>query len=214
MRKRKINLSDYSGHKRFQIAVFFVLFFLFIHLLAAQEITNMVYVFGQYNSIAAAERTYEQWAHDFSKMSAYKTSGLGIGYRYNSRLFCIGPEIIYNAGGKVVLTDPSDGDTVSVDGYPEFSGYLVGGINVGSKMFQFFAEAGAGVSMISGEEKVFVSSKGNTVTLKHASKTGIAYIAGAGIRAMFGQFGLFAGARYTASHFAAVNIRAGLCLGF
>jgi len=171
MRKRKNVLSNYSGHKRFQITVFFVLFFLFIHLLAAQEITNMVYVFGQYNSLAAAERTYEQWAYDFSKMNSYKTSGFGVGYRYNlSNLFCIGPEIIFNAGGKVVLTDPSDGDIVSVDGYPELCGYLVSGLNIGSKLLQFFAEAGGGVALISGEEKYYKSSLGNIVTLKAPSR--------------------------------------------
>ena len=107
-----------------------------------------LYLFGRGNFVRASgsESDYKEGVNDFPIASSHQNYGLGLGFALNYGAGFIGLEIHYNLSGKATLTDPSDDDTVEIETYNNYSGYLVFGLNLmRRKAVDLFINSGIGV---------------------------------------------------------------------
>lgn len=162
--------------------------------------TNL-YLFGAGSFTQAVEGTYEAGVTDFSNTDAHTVLGFGLGITSSSeKLFFTGLEVHYNMQGKVIMTDPSDSDTVEIDTYKNVMGFLTVGFNiVRSESLNFFVNGGGGVNYLLGTETAtYTSTLGyETIIEPPERKYNFMAFGGAGVSFMFsGGAGVFASGRY------------------
>lgn len=107
-----------------------------------------LYLFGRCNFVrtTGSASDYQEGVNDFPIASSHQNYGLGLGLVLDYGGGFIGLEAHYNLSSKTTLTDPSDDDTVEIDTYKNYSGYLVFGLNlVRSRSADFFLNSGIGV---------------------------------------------------------------------
>jgi len=113
-----------------------------------------------YNS-AGNESDYGE-GNDFPIVSSHQNFGFGVGFTYRIAKAFIGFEGHYNSSGKCRLEDPSDGDSVEINSFQNFSGFLtIGYTIIRSQSVRLFITGGGGVGYTLGaENRTYVSQFG------------------------------------------------------
>jgi hypothetical protein len=127
----------------------FILIFLFIISANFGFSHTDLYLFGKENFIGktGSEKDYKEGENDFPVASSFNTLGLGLGLTTRIDPVFLGIEAHFNLGGKTILTDTSDNDTVKINTYEYASGFLLFGVNLlQSHKLCLFINTGAGIS--------------------------------------------------------------------
>jgi hypothetical protein len=160
------------------------------------------YLFGQglFFYASGSESDYIPGKNDFPLTSQHQAYGPGFRITAGSRLFYLGLEGQYNFRGTADLTDPSDGDRVTIETYPSVSGFVLAGINViQASSVRIFINGGAGIyHALNTETRKYMSAFGyETLIEPPGSRTPFAGFGGLGMDFRLNrQLGFFFEGRY------------------
>jgi outer membrane protein W len=171
-----------------KILAFSVLFTMALAAGLAQEKKTAFSLFGGIHSVLkyGSESDYSPGDNDFPMTPAHTPPTFGLSFLYQfSGLLGLEVDGRYTLSSKVTLTDPSDGDTVSVDTLQHAGLTLNALIFLGNGSFRPYLALGAGGDIaLSAKEQTLTTSLGYEVTfLPPDKKTEV--VADAGLGLMF-----------------------------